>query len=69
MNARCIDCDAEIETDEWTFVSEPYGSVIGERMCLCPGDSRCQGDDLRADDAHNDPRRGQAADINRRSER
>jgi len=55
---RCSDCCQQFDTDDGDV-----GIVDGgEFVCFGCNDKR---DDPHADDAHNDPRRGQARDLNR----
>jgi len=64
--AFCADCVASIP------VVDRHGcwkSAEREWMCPCPRDHRCKAYAPGADDAHNDPRTGQAANINRRNAR
>ena len=64
MKARCVTCEQTVEIPDGAFYF-----LDEELLCPCPGGSACQGDDLRADDAYNDPRTGQASEINRRMKR
>lgn len=57
MNAKCLVCGEFVECDA-------LDCVDGHEFAVCPGGSRCMGDDMRADDAYNDPRTGQAEWIN-----
>lgn len=68
MKATCLECDQIVDADEETCMADA-SSYEDEIMCPCPGDYRCEADVPGADDSHNDPRHGQAADINRRNER
>ena len=60
MKARCVTCEQIVERDEELC----WLTYESEWSCSCPGGRACKGDDLRADDAYNDPRTGQAAAIN-----
>lgn len=70
MKAWCIDCQQEVEAGDNFMVCSPApGSNVMREICECVGNENCRGDDLHADDFHNDPRRGQSADINRSNKR
>jgi len=66
MKARCLTCDVIVDCDE-SFIDASSDET--EDMCDCPGGSRCAGDDCSIDAVIDDPRHGQAADINRSSEK